>query len=282
MTAESIPVGLGIGLYGLASLWSIRDLVQPGRVRPRAAALALAMGTLLLLAVLLARGLAGGRMPVFGRFEALTVYSLVVTTAFLAAAGRRRMHALLALLAPYATVLLLVGAAAARQEVRVAAELDPLWLGLHVGTAFAGYALCTLAGVLGLAYLIQDRNLKRKRLGVLFERLPSLESLDRTMATQIGAAFIMLTVSVGCGARLVHLHGDGPEWLRDPKVLSTLATWAIYAVLMHMRTNADRHGRGMAAIALLGLTFVLFSFLGIHVLASSLHDFAVTGGVGLP
>jgi hypothetical protein len=38
----------------------------------------------------------------------------------------------------------------------------------------------------------------------------------------------------------------------------------------------------MAAIALLGLLFVLFSFLGIHAVASSLHDFAVTGGASLP
>lgn len=282
MTTESIPVGLGIGLYGLASLWSIRDLLQPGRARPRAAVLALAGGTLLLLAVLLARGLASGRMPVFGRFETTTVYSLAMTAAFLAVVGRHRMRALLALLAPYATALLVFGATAARQEVRLAPALDPRWLGLHVTTAFVGYALCTVAGVLGLAYLIQDRNLKRKNLGLLFERLPALETLDHVMASQIGAAFIMLTLSVACGARLVHLHGGGAEWLRDPKVLSTLATWGIYAVLMHMRTNADRHGRGMAAIALLGLLFVLFSFLGIHAVASSLHDFAVTGGVSLP
>ena len=102
------------------------------------------------------------------------------------------------------------------------------------------------------------------------------------MATQIGAAFIMLTLSVAFGARLVHLSGGGAEWLRDPKVLSTLATWGIYAVLMHMRTNADRHGKGMAVIALVGLLFVLFSFLGVHVVAESIHGFVVGGGTAAP
>ncbi len=279
---QGIPLGVGIGLYCLASVWSIRGLMSSVNVRPRPVVMALVVGSMALLGVLLLRGIAASRLPVFGRFEALTVYSLVVTGAFLLISLRHRMRALSALLVPYATLLLLVGATASGQEVRVDVPFDTFWLGLHVSAAFSGYALCTLAGVLGLAYVIQDNNLKRKRLGLLFERLPSLETLDHVMATQIGAAFIMLTLSVAFGARLVHLSGGGAEWLRDPKVLSTLATWGIYAVLMHMRTNADRHGKGMAIIALAGLLFVLFSFLGIHVVADSVHSFMVGGGVTVP
>jgi ABC-type transport system involved in cytochrome c biogenesis permease subunit len=279
---QSIPLGVGIGLYGLASFWSVRSLTRPVAMKPRPVVVSLAAGSIILLALLLMRGIAASRLPVFGRFESLTVYSLVVTAAFLFAASRYRMRALSALVVPYVTLLLVLGSTAVGQDVRIDVPLDTFWLGLHVSSAFIGYALCTLAGVLGLAYVIQDNNLKRKRLGLLFERLPSLETLDHVMATQIGAAFIMLTLSVAFGARLVHLSGGGVEWLRDPKVLSTLATWGIYAVLMHMRTNADRHGKGMAVIALVGLLFVLFSFLGVHVVAESIHGFVVGGGTATP
>jgi ABC-type transport system involved in cytochrome c biogenesis permease subunit len=282
MMTESIPVGIGIGFYALASLWAVQGLLRPVAVRRKAVSVCLLLGGVTFLMVLLVRGVAEERLPVFGRFEALTVYSLVVTAAFLLVGMRERMRALAALLVPYATLLLILGAGGVRAKVQLDLPLDTFWLGLHVTAAFVGYALCTLAGVLGLAYVIQDNNLKHKRLGLLFERLPSLETLDHVMATQIGAAFIMLTLSVAFGARLVHLSGGGAEWLRDPKVLSTLATWGIYAVLMHMRTNADRHGKGMAIIALAGLLFVLFSFLGVHVVAESVHSFMVGGGVTVP
>jgi len=282
MMTESIPVGIGIGFYALASLWAVQGLLRPVAVRRKAVSVCLLLGGVTFLMVLLVRGVGEERLPVFGRFEALTVYSLVVTAAFLLVGMRERMRAVAALLVPYATLLLILGAGGVREKVQLDLPLDTFWLGLHVTAAFVGYALCTLAGVLGLAYVIQDNNLKHKRLGLLFERLPSLETLDHVMATQIGAAFIMLTLSVAFGARLVHLSGGGAEWLRDPKVLSTLATWGIYAVLMHMRTNADRHGKGMAVIALVGLLFVLFSFLGVHVVAESIHGFVVGGGTAAP
>ena len=172
MILQSIPLGVGIGLYGLASFWSVRSLTRPVAMKPRPVVVSLAAGSIILLALLLMRGIAASRLPVFGRFEALTVYSLVVTGAFLLISLRHRMRALSALLVPYATLLLLVGATASGQEVRVDVPFDTFWLGLHVSAAFSGYALCTLAGVLGLAYVIQDNNLKRKRLGLLFERLP--------------------------------------------------------------------------------------------------------------
>jgi ABC-type transport system involved in cytochrome c biogenesis permease subunit len=282
MTMDTIPVGIGLGLYSLASFWAVQGLLRPSGLRRKAVAISLALGSSVFIGVLLWRGLHAGRIPVFGRFEALTVYSLVVTAAFFVAAMRARMRGLAALLVPYITLLLFCGATAMHQPIPADPAMDSLWLGLHVFAAFIGYALCTLAGALGLAYVIQDNNLKNKRLGVLFERLPALETLDHVMATLIGAAFIMLTLSVAFGAQLVHLSGGGAEWLRDPKVLSTLVTWGIYAVLMHMRTNADRHGKGMAVIAMVGLLFVLFSFLGIHVVADSVHSFIAAGGASSP
>lgn len=275
--AESILVGVGVLLYGLASVLCVVRLMQPRRFGGQCVVLLLTAGAIPLAAVLIAHGLRTGRLPVFGRFEALTVYGLTVTAAYALSALRHRIKALAAVLVPYVTTVLLIGMPAVRDEVSIPFRIDTVWMGLHVLTAFAGYALCTLAGMLGLAYLIQDNNLKHKRFGVVFERFPALETLDHLMSRQIGAAFLMLTVSLALGVHLVHLSGGGVEWARDPKVMATVATWGIYAVLMHMRTNADRHGKGMAIITIAGLFFVLFSFLGIHVIAESLHGFVLIG-----
>ena len=155
--------------------------------------------------------------------------------------------------------------------------MKTVWLGLHVVTVVAAYVFCALAGIMGIVYLVQDNNLKHKRFGALFERLPALEKIDHLMSRQIGAAFLVLTLSLVLGAHLVRLSGAGAGWVRDPKVMTVIATWGIYAVLMHLRTRADRHGKGMALVTIACLIFILFVLFGVYMVSGSLHGFSLTG-----
>jgi ABC-type transport system involved in cytochrome c biogenesis permease subunit len=67
--------------------------------------------------------------------------------------------------------------------------------------------------------------------------------------------------------------------MTDPKIIATLVTWALYAVLVHMRANAGRHGTRLALFTLLGLAFVLFSMVGVHLFAQSVHGFVQIGNL---
>ena len=273
---------VGVGFFALASVSAVVRLRYPTRMWARALGYLLWSGAVPFVVIMGVHGIQSAQVPAFGRFEALTIYGLAILLAYVLAAARtHRLQATAAVLVPFVSILLFCAAVSLGTRTAVPANLATAWLGLHVLTAFVGYGLCTLAGVLGLAYLVQDRNLKRRHLGVVFDSLPALETLDHLMAVQVGAAFLMLTLSLAFGVHLVRLSGGGMEWARDPKIASTVATWAIYAVLMHMRTNARRHGKGMALIAVVGLCFVLFSFLGIHLLADSVHS-SVLAGKGAP
>jgi ABC-type transport system involved in cytochrome c biogenesis permease subunit len=95
------------------------------------------------------------------------------------------------------------------------------------------------------------------------------------MHRQMGIGFLMLTASIVFGVRLVDLSGGGAEWFSDPKVAATLATWCVYALLLHLRGNVDRHGRKMAVATLIGLSLILFTFVGVHLLAESRHSFVL-------
>jgi len=77
------------------------------------------------------------------------------------------------------------------------------------------------------------------------------------------------------GVRLVHLIGGRLEWLSDPKVATTGATWIVYALLLYLRGSAGHHGRKIAIATLLGLLLVLFTFVGVGLLADSRHAFAL-------
>lgn len=275
MTVELALLVLGIALLGLASVFAVASLVRPFQSGERRILVPAAIGILFLLAVLAIHGFHARRIPAFGRFEALTCYGIAVIAAYMQMASRHHMRGISGIVIPYVTVLLVLAAPSVNVVMVLPAKMHHVWLGLHVCTAFVGYALFTLASVLAFAYLIQDNNLKRKHFGILFERLPSLEVLDQLMYRQIGIAFLFFTISIAFGVHLARLSGAGQEWITDPKIAATIATWVIYGVLLHLRANADRHGRKVALVTLAGLVFVLFTFYGVHFIADSVHAFVL-------
>ena len=273
MTVELALALLASCLYAIASLAAVQSLVRGSAAVGRAQTLVTWGGGLCLLAILIVRGLTLARVPAFGLFEALVWYGLAVTIAFLVLAASHETPGLSGILLPYVTLVVLCSLFGVRQDIPVDPDIQSIWLGLHVVTAFIGYGLFTLESLLAVAYLIQDRNLKHKRFGPVFRRLPSLEMLDHLMQEQIGLAFLVFSLSIGLGIFLAHRSGWGTLWTTDPKVATAAGTWLVYAILFHLRLTADRHGRQVAIVALAGLVSVLITFFGVHLVTGSMHDF---------
>jgi ABC-type transport system involved in cytochrome c biogenesis permease subunit len=167
-----------------------------------------------------------------------------------------------------------------QDPVRVNPQVQGLWLDAHVVTALAGYALFTLACVLAVFYLVQDRNLKRKKFGRLFRGLPALETLDRLIGGQILHAFGAFSISIGLGIILAHVNHWRAAWLTDPKTMATGVTWLLYAILSYLRLSAGQHGRKVAIITILGFGLVLISFFGVNYFSAGMHRFALAGTPG--
>jgi ABC-type transport system involved in cytochrome c biogenesis permease subunit len=274
MTTEWVLIACGLALYFAASVLAALRMMCPADDGERAATVAAALGMAVFAVVLLMDAAQTGTVPAVGRFQSMTCYAVAVTAAFLAQARECRSHGLSAILLPYVTIVLAIAAPGAGQEPGVAVASCNTWLSLHVLATLSGYALFTLSCLYGVAYLVQDHNLKRKHFGATFERLPSLGILDRQMHRQMGTALLMLTLGIVFGARLVSLAGGGAEWLSDPKVAATLMTWVVYAALWYVRGRVGRHGRGIALATVVALVLVLFAFFGIHLLAESRHSFS--------
>ena len=281
MNAESILTLAGISCYVVASVIAITGLLRPSRTRDRWVLILIAVGALSLVSVLATHTVRADQLTVFTRFEAFTSYAIVVTIAYLILRARRKLTgSLAAILVPYVTVVLMLGAPAVRSEVSLSPQVQSVWLGLHVIFAFAGYAFFSLAGGLAAAYLVQDHYLKRKRFSVWLERLPALETLDRLMGIQVAVAFLLLTVAIVMGTMLVSLIGGGQEWITDPKIIATVLAWGIYAIVVQMRASADRHGRRAAVVVIMGFVCLLFAFIGVHIVTDSVHGYLLVGGGG--
>lgn len=269
---ELALIVIGISLYGLASAAAIGSSVRPALITEQGVRVLLGAGAAFLLTVLLLHGIHSGGIPAFSRFDAMSCYTVAATAAYLQMARKHRTRGITILVAPYLTVMLVLAVSAGHGGAARVPSVHGVWLGLHILAAFVSYALFSLAGIIAVAYVIQDRNLKLKRITNL-DRLPALETLDRLMSHQVGIAFLILTVSIILGFVLVRMTGGGERWLTDPKVASTVVTWAVYAVLVHMRASSGRHGKGLALVTIFGLCCVLFAFIGVHAVADSIHTF---------
>ena len=99
-------------------------------------------------------------------------------------------------------------------------------LAVHMTCSLLSYAAFLVAFVSGMLFLIQERQLKRKTMGVLFHRLPSLETLDRANFLAISAGFGLLSIGVVFG--LVGVDALlGRWWTGDPKTSATLVLWGL-------------------------------------------------------
>ncbi|MFP4036937.1 MAG: cytochrome c biogenesis protein CcsA, partial [Desulfobacteraceae bacterium] len=168
----------------------------------------------------------------------------------------------------------------AAEVVAVNPVLKSLWLPVHVLTVFAGDGMFAVAFASGLMYLLQERQIKQKRLGGVYKRLPSLETLDSINHYALVWGFPFLTVGMVTGAVYAQ-QALGSYWRWDPKEVWSLITWLFYAVLLHERLTVGWRGRRAAVMSIVCFALLLFTFIGVSLLYSDYHSFESLEGRAL-
>lgn len=135
-----------------------------------------------------------------------------------------------------------------------------LW---HVGVAMIAYGCLFIASVAGALYLVQEGNLRRKRWGRLYYRLPSLEDLDNWAVRFAWLGHPLLTLTMISG--LIQAHG---LWmLDDPKIFFTVLLWLLWGGYLLMRHLRGWGGRRAAWVSLVGLVGILANWFLINLLS---------------
>ena len=143
---------------------------------------------------------------------------------------------------------------------------------VHTVCSLLSYVAFLVAFICGILFLIQERQLKRKTLGVLFHHLPSLGVLDRSNFAAIGIGFALLSFGVAFG--FVEVEALlGRWWTGDPKEYLSVLLWSAYLLLWLLRLRSTLRGRRVALLSALGFSLVLFTFVGASRMLSSTHPY---------
>src|SRR3954469_15623141 len=179
---ELAPIAfyLGVIAYSAASTVFFLELLRrepdkvPGTFGPRL----LVVGALIHGVHVVAASLLSNVCPVESLHFGLSLSALGAVVAYLLLRRRFRLHAVGALVAPLALTFL-IGAqfvAAPRSE----AELPRGLLAFHIASNLIGLGVFLVAGGSSALYVLLERRLKQKKLGLSpSSRLPPLDALDR-------------------------------------------------------------------------------------------------------
>lgn len=275
---EVLLFRLTLGLYFVATLHALLHFVSTSEKMAKIAAIAVTAGFTTHTLFLAVRGIAGGYFPVSNYFEALSFFAWAVVLLYLLVQIRFKIPILGAFTIPIPFLVLLYSINFRRAWAPLPENLRSVWLLVHVLAAFVGYAGAVLAFAAGLMYLLQSRALKRQKLsGPIFQRLPSLDLLDRllTLSLQVGFPGLTLALISGMAWALTIWQTN---WIFDPKVVMTVFLWVIYGVLIYLRMIRKVHGRRVATAAVWGFALLLAAFIGVNFLSArgilpSLHHF---------
>ena len=159
--------------------------------------------------------------------------------------------------------------------------LDSPWFWVHVSSLLFAYASFGLAGVLGVTYMLQFKEIKKKHLGYFYTRLPSLQILDimNSRAVTVGWLFLTFGVIVGAvwTAQARTIAPNDPNLramsIDDPKIFVALLTWGVYSFAVFARRTLGWTGRRAAWLSSLGFAAAMVNFLAINYFVTTSHTF---------
>lgn len=149
---------------------------------------------------------------------------------------------------PLVFFLTFIGATREEPFVLASASARQGWLVAHISLIFTGYAGLVLSFAASLIYLLQERALKAKRPGGLLSRLPALQVTDDIGFRSLLFGFPFMTAGLLAGLVIAQAN-FGTVDFRDPKILFSLLTWAVYLILLYTRWSAGWRGRRAAFLA---------------------------------
>jgi cytochrome c-type biogenesis protein CcsB len=173
---------------------------------------------------------------------------------------------------PIVFVLMFSSAIFPRDIKVLSPVLQSYWFGIHVILAFLGDAAFAMACGIGIMYLIQEKNVKSKRLSRLFQKLPSLQTLDEINYHLITLGFPLLTLAMITGVIWAN-SAWGTYWRWDPKEVWSLITWLIYALVLHLRLSVGWRGKKAAILSIVGFAVIIFAFFGVTLILKGRHAF---------
>jgi ABC-type transport system involved in cytochrome c biogenesis permease subunit len=210
--------------------------------------------------------------PITNVFELFTVLAFAITFSYFLLELVTDIRGTGPFIIIISFVFQLISALFITDLVEVKEVLKNNLLGIHVMNALLGYSGFTISAVYGFLYLTLYKDLKHNRFGLIFNRLPNLEVLEKLSFYSAIIGFILLTFAIIIGA--VWLPQAFPDYsFMDPKLISTAVVWLLYGAGIFTKLFSRWRGKKLIFLSITGFLIAIFSTIFSNFLARSFHSF---------
>lgn len=220
---------------------------------------AILAGFLCQTAFLYLRGEKIGRCPLTNLFEVFIFLAWAMVLFYLLIGPTYRLSLLGVFTSPLVFILQ-IGALllpALDKAATVKPTINP-WMELHAAASIVAYGAFALAGVAGVMYLVQERQLKTHHLRSIFFHLPPIHDLAVANRRLILTGFALLTIGIASGFMVGSLSSH------FIKVSWSVGVWALYGFILAAEWMHRLSPRRGAWLSVAAFALVLCTLWGIR------------------
>jgi HemX protein len=253
-----------LALYGflLASAYSAYSLATGKFMAPRLTFGLISAGFVCQTLFLVDRGHQIGRCPITNFFELLVFLGWSMILIYLLIGSSYRLSLLGVITAPFVSVLNIWALLTPDHSLLTVHQPVNPWLETHTSFSIVACGAFALAGVAGLMYLFQEQQLKTRKPGSIFFRLPPISTLTIANSRLLWLGFILFTVGIGSGFFI----GQEVDWR---KVAWSVLVWALYGGILLGRLLQRMGAKWIATLSIIAFSLLLSVFWGIRFVSDS-------------
>ena len=258
---DKISFNLSLFSYLMASLAYFVFLAYRRPLVSTIASWTVAFGLLCQTVTIGVRSSQTGHGPYTSSFEVALFLAWLMVVVFFLTEWKYKIKNLGTFIIPIVFVILLFSAFLSKDVILVYESSEMrFWLTMHRTLSILGYAAFSIAFASGIMYLIQEHQVKTKKLGIMYFRMPSLEVLDDLNFKVIMIGFPLFTLGFMTGSiSNMQLNQSFFSWDLN-RTLPLVATWLIYSLVFFGRIMVGLRGKKAAQGAILGFVTVIWTY----------------------
>jgi ABC-type transport system involved in cytochrome c biogenesis permease subunit len=221
---------------------------------------------------LVMRTLAFDHMPITNVFEIFTVLAFSISFAYFILELLTDVRGTGPFIIIISIIFQVISSLYIEDLVEVKDVLRSNLLGLHVISALLGYSGITISAVYGFLYLTLYKEIKLNKFGIIFDRLPNLEILEKLSFYAAIFGFILLSFTIIIG--IIWLPVAFPDFsYTDPKLVGTSIVWLLYGIGILSKIFGKWRGKKVIFLSIVGFIIAIASTMFTNFISRSFHSF---------
>ncbi|PMP72893.1 MAG: hypothetical protein C0187_00735 [Calditerrivibrio nitroreducens] len=160
-------------------------------------------------------------------------------------------------------VIIILGIAGfAHSSILIRRQFSSFWLAIHLPFTISGTVLFVVSALFGILYFIQEKQLKKKNFGYLYNLLPSIDMLNKINKTAMLVGFLLFTIGLLSGYIWGIYEWNGRIILTS-KLLFSMITWFIFGIIIVIKKTKGMSPRDTAFSSILGIVSVVVTYIGV-------------------